>query len=184
VSGGNILDAQQTSGAGRHAVAVSELFALLLATLRGAVRARSDLVAENLLLRHQLAVLTRPTRRKPRLRTRDKLLWLLARRLRRDWRRHLVVVTPDTEVLATVAALPRLEPVWRPTYASWLNPIEKRWRWLKGDVLQQHRLAADWPALRRRVRAFLDQFAAGSPAPLRSVGLLADGTLARACHPT
>ena len=52
----------------------------------------------NLLLRHQLAVLTRPTRRRPRLRTRDKLLWVLARRLRWDWRRHLVVVRPETVV--------------------------------------------------------------------------------------
>jgi transposase len=88
------------------------------------------------------------------------------------------------DVLATVAALPRLEPVWLPTYAPWLNPIEKLWRWLKGDVLKQHRLAADWPALRRRVRAFLDQFAAGSSALLRYVGLLGDGKLAQACHPT
>ena len=67
-------------------------------SLRAAVRDRSDLVAENLLLRHQLAVLTRPTRRRPRLRTRDRLLWVLARRLRRDWRRHLVLVRPETVV--------------------------------------------------------------------------------------
>ena len=75
-----------------------ELLALLLASLRGAVRDRTDLVAENLLLRHQLAVLTRPTRRRPRLRTRDRLLWVLARRLRRDWHRHLVLVRPETVV--------------------------------------------------------------------------------------
>jgi transposase len=87
------------------------------------------------------------------------------------------------DVLATVAALPRLQPVWLPTYAPWLNPIEKLWRWLKGDVLKQHRLAADWLALRRRVAAFLDQFAAGSPALLRYVGLLGDGKLAQACRP-
>ncbi len=79
-------------------MAVSELLALLLASLRGAVRDRTDLVAENLLLRHQLAVLTRPTRRRPRLRSRDKLLWVLARRLLGDWRRHLVLVRPETVV--------------------------------------------------------------------------------------
>jgi hypothetical protein len=71
---------------------------LLLALLRAAVRARGDLVAENLLLRHQLAVLTRPTRTRPRLRARDKLLRLLARLACRDWRRHLVVVRPETVV--------------------------------------------------------------------------------------
>jgi hypothetical protein len=79
-------------------VGVSESLGLLLALLRGAALDRSDGVAENLLLRHQLAVLTRPTRRRPRLRAGDKLLWVLARRLRRDRRRHLVVGRPETVV--------------------------------------------------------------------------------------
>jgi transposase len=86
------------------------------------------------------------------------------------------------DVLATLQGLPRCEPIWLPTYAPWLNPIEKLWRWLKGDVLKQHRLAADWRALRQRVNACLDQFATGSRELLRYVGLLGDGTLARACH--
>jgi hypothetical protein len=64
-------------------VAGSERLALLLASLRAAARDRTDPVADHLLLRHQLAAPTRPTRRKPRLRTRDKLLWVLARRRRR-----------------------------------------------------------------------------------------------------
>jgi transposase InsO family protein len=57
-------------------------------------------VLENLLLRHQLTVLTRPTRSRRRVgfRRLDKRMWVLVRRLRRDWRRHLVVVTPDTVV--------------------------------------------------------------------------------------
>src|SRR6266540_6683050 len=71
---------------------------LLTALLRATVRDRGDLVAENLLLRQQLAILTRPTRKRPRLRARDKLFWLLARLVRRDWRRHLLVVTPETIV--------------------------------------------------------------------------------------
>ena len=87
------------------------------------------------------------------------------------------------DVLATLATLHRLEPVWLPTYAPWLTPIEKLRRWLKGHVLKQHRLAADWLALRRRVTVFLDQFAAGSCALLRYVGLLGDGKLAQACQP-
>jgi len=46
---------------------------------RAGKHARQDLVLENLLLRHQLAVLTRPTRRRSpvRLRLWDKLLWIL-----------------------------------------------------------------------------------------------------------
>ena len=82
------------------------------------------------------------------------------------------------DVLATLAQVPRIEPVWLPTYAPWLNPIEKLWHWLRRDVLKAHRLADDWPLLRRHVNAFLDQFARGSPALLRYVGLVGDGHLA------
>jgi hypothetical protein len=59
-----------------------------------------DLVIENLLLRHQLAVLTRPTRSRPqaRLHLWDKLLWILARRFCAGWRGHLSFVTPETVV--------------------------------------------------------------------------------------
>ena len=68
------------------------------ALVRAAVRSRAELVAENLLLRQQLAVLTRPTRRASAAPPRDRLFWALARRLRRDWRRHLVLVRPETVI--------------------------------------------------------------------------------------
>jgi transposase len=67
-----------------------------------------------------------------------------------------------------------------PTYAPWLNPIEKLWRWLRQDVLKRHRLAGDWPSLRGRVNQFLGQFATGSQDLLRYVGLLGKGKLAQA----
>ena len=47
---------------------------LLVAALFASVRARRDLVLENLALRHQLAVYTR-VRRRPRLRRHDRRLW-------------------------------------------------------------------------------------------------------------
>src|SRR3989442_4974376 len=75
-----------------------DVLALLLGVVAAALRTRRDLIAENLLLRHQLAVITRPTRRRPRPARRDKLLWVLARQLVPGWRRHLVLVTPDTVV--------------------------------------------------------------------------------------
>jgi putative transposase len=78
--------------------AMIECVLLLVALLRAVVRGRADLVAENLLLRHQLAVLTRPTRRRPRLRARDKLLWVIARLAGPDWRQHLVLVRPEAVV--------------------------------------------------------------------------------------
>ena len=70
---------------------------LALRTLRAAGRERGDLVLETLLLRQQLAVLTRPSRRRPQVRLSavDNVLWVLVRRLCRRWRQHLVVVTPD-----------------------------------------------------------------------------------------
>jgi putative transposase len=79
---------------------VLELFWLLLTAILAWLRPRRDVVLENLLLRHQLAVLTRPTRARPRARrrARDKLLWILARRWCAGWREHLAIVTPDTVV--------------------------------------------------------------------------------------
>ena len=75
-----------------------EYLLLLVSLFRTVLHSRADLVAENLLLRQQLTVLTRPTRRRPRLRSRDKLFWVVIRALRCDWRQHLVLVQPDTIV--------------------------------------------------------------------------------------
>ena len=58
-----------------------------------------------------------------------------------------------------------------PTYASWLNPIEKLWRWLKQDVLHNHHLANDWTSLKEKVNQFLSQFNERSEDLLKYVGL-------------
>src|SRR5262249_58907782 len=79
------------------------------------------------------------------------------------------------DVLGALSRWPRIEPVWLPTYAPWLNPIEKLWRWLRQDVLKSHRLAGDGSALRGRVNQFLGQFPAGSHHLPRSVGLKGGG---------
>ena len=70
---------------------------LLVAALFASVRARRDLVLENLALRHQLAVYTRG-RRRPRLRRHDRRLWSLLARGWSGWRGTLVMVEPDTVV--------------------------------------------------------------------------------------
>ena len=85
-----------------------------------------------------------------------------------NWPIHKV---PD--VMAALQAH-GLTPLFLPTYASWLNPIEKLWRWLKQDVLHLHRHANDLDTLRQQVAEFLDQFAQGSDALLRYVGILSD----------
>jgi hypothetical protein len=83
------------------------------------------------------------------------------------------------DVVTALADLPQIEPVWLPTYAPWLNPIEKLWRWLRQDVLKMHRLANDWDELQRRVKGFLNQFATGSQDLLHYVGLLGEGKMAQ-----
>jgi hypothetical protein len=59
-----------------------------------------------------------------------------------------------------------------PTYASWLNPIEKLWRWLHQDLFHLHRFGDDWQALKLAVANFLDGFTHGSLELLHYVGLL------------
>jgi putative transposase len=106
---------------------------LLFGCLHATVRDRGDLVAENLLLRHQLAVLTRPTRRRPRPRTWDKLFWIVVRMLRCDWRRHLVLVRPET--------------VGRWHRRSW----RLFWRWKSDARPGRPRLSAEVQALIARI---------------------------------
>jgi transposase len=84
------------------------------------------------------------------------------------------------ELDTVLAGLPRIERIWLPLAAHWLNPIEKLWRKLRQEVLHLHRAADDWLGLRRAVRTYLRQFAGGSSEVLAYVGLLGDGLLARA----
>lgn len=90
-----------------------------------------------------------------------------------NWNIH---THPD--VLTALDRYPRITPVWLPTYAPWLNPIEKLWRWLRQDILKMHRWVEDWPRVKQRVRDFVGQFAHGSSALLRYVGLTGKGKLA------
>ena len=64
-----------------------------------------------------------------------------------------------------------IELLCLPTYASWCNPIEKLWRWLKQRELHLHRLSEDWAGLRQRIAETLDNFKAESPELLRYTGL-------------
>jgi transposase InsO family protein len=77
--------------------AVLEWMRLLFGTLCLLFRSRHALLVENLLLRQQLAVALR-ARPRPRLRRRDRVVWVAAHRLCADWRRHLVLVQPETVI--------------------------------------------------------------------------------------
>jgi hypothetical protein len=62
---------------------------------RDLTRTRSELLAENALLRHQIIVPRRNTDR-PRLHGDDRLLLLVLARLTRRWRDSLHLVSPET----------------------------------------------------------------------------------------
>src|SRR5437016_7994352 len=73
------------------------LFRHLLGWIVSVFRSREDLILENLALRHQLSALhaRRPRRR---LSARQKLFWLMLRKLWEGWRKPLLLVTPRTVV--------------------------------------------------------------------------------------
>lgn len=83
-------------------------------------------------------------------------------------------------VQQTLAQLPRLRVIALPTYAPWLNPIEKLWRKFRQEVDYLHRFAGEWRQVRQRVAQFFAQFAHGSPELLTYVGLTGNGKLAEA----
>ncbi|WP_287315021.1 IS630 family transposase [Moorena sp. SIO1G6] len=72
------------------------------------------------------------------------------------------------------AADNRVTPLFLPTYASWLNPIEKLWRWLKQEVIHLHPFAHEerLVSLRTQVTAFLDRFQHRSRQLLHYTGIL------------
>jgi hypothetical protein len=70
----------------------------LLATLSSLFRARAALQLENLALRHQIGVLQRSARKRPKWTCRDRLLWICLSRLWRDWRAALAIVKPETVI--------------------------------------------------------------------------------------
>ena len=69
----------------------------VLAFLRALMAGRAPLAAENLALRHQLAVLQRSVTRS-KLRKRDRIFWRWLSRLWRGWRSALVIVQPATVI--------------------------------------------------------------------------------------
>jgi putative transposase len=74
-----------------------DAIALLVGAILRLFRARQRLVLENLALRQQLTTLKRRHPR-PRLSAFDKLFWVLARRFWSEWKKALIVVSPETVV--------------------------------------------------------------------------------------
>ena len=118
---------------------------LLLAVVRAAVRDRSDLLTENLLLRHQLAVLARPVL----LRDRDAVY--------------------GGDFVARAKGL-GIEAVLRPVRAPRANAIAERVvRTLRAECLD-HVLVLDERHLERVLQEYLAYY--NSARPHRSLGLV------------
>jgi len=73
---------------------------LLLGTLTDLSRSKSELVAENALLRQQLIILRRQVKRPACTKTDRLLLVLLARKVR-SWKQALIIVQPETPSLSS-----------------------------------------------------------------------------------
>jgi putative transposase len=78
--------------------------ATLLATLSAILRSRAALELENLALRHQIGVLQRTPRKRPKLMPLDRLLWVGLSGIWSDWRSVLAIVQPETVIAQTALA--------------------------------------------------------------------------------
>jgi hypothetical protein len=70
----------------------------LLTNLSSIFYSRAALQLENLALRHQIGVLQRSVRNRPRLTLVDRLLWVWLSRIWSGWRSALAIVRPETVV--------------------------------------------------------------------------------------
>src|SRR5207302_9934268 len=86
--------------------------ATFLPTLSSILRSRAALQLEKMALRHQIGVLQRSARRRPKLTSRDRMLWMCLSRLWSDWRSALAIVQPET-VLDWNRAGYRLFRTWK-----------------------------------------------------------------------
>jgi putative transposase len=71
---------------------------LLTATVASLFRSRAALQLEILALRHQICVLQRGAKKRPRLTSVDRFLWVILSRVWGDWRSALAMVKPETVI--------------------------------------------------------------------------------------
>ena len=74
------------------------LLSAFLSTLGSMFRSRAALELENMALRHQIGVLKRSARKRPKLTAADRLFWVFLSRVWCDWRSALDIVKPATAI--------------------------------------------------------------------------------------
>ena len=114
------------------------LFRLAVAVVRVLVGSRSDIILENLTLRHQLAVYQRSHRR-PVLYDRDRRFWSSVAHRWPAWRQSLVLVHPDTVVR------------WHRT------------AWRRSSTGKSRRRRPGWPRVTPETRALIGRMAGDNP---------------------
>src|SRR6516165_7164522 len=70
----------------------------LLAAVAALFRSRAALEMEILALRHQICVLQRGAKKRPRLTSVDRFVWVILSRVWGDWRSALAIVKPETVI--------------------------------------------------------------------------------------
>lgn len=111
-------------------------------------------------------------------RTRVGQICVFLRQIRAAYPDRSVVLVWDNwpihyhEEVLLCASQCKIELLWLPTYAPWLNPIEKLWKWLVADVLGAHKHAADWKQLCWLVEQFLERLTKPATELLNYCGLL------------
>src|SRR5579864_7190039 len=99
--------------------------AAFLPTVFSIFRSRAALELENLALRHQIGVLQRSARKRPRLTPVDRLLWVWLSRVWSGWCSTLAIVQPET-VLAWHRAGFRLFWTWKVQRGQPGRPVVSR----------------------------------------------------------
>ena len=77
---------------------MARAFALLSTVIAPVLKSRASLQLENLALRHQIGVLQRSAKRRPKLVAADRVFWAWLCHVWSDWRSALVIVKPDTVI--------------------------------------------------------------------------------------
>ena len=71
---------------------------LLSTSISSLLKSRASLQLENLALRHQIGVLQRSAKKRPKLVAVDRVFWAWLCHVWSDWRWALVIVKPDTVI--------------------------------------------------------------------------------------
>ena len=74
------------------------LLSAVFSTLCSMFRSRAALELEHIALRHQIGVLKRSARKRPKLTAADRLFWVFLSRIWGDWRSALDIVRPATAI--------------------------------------------------------------------------------------